>query len=120
MKRRAFLATLFTPFVAAARPLEPDLPTDPYELTRWRNAPRLPRDCAFGHVMALPLMRAINEGGKLRVRYDGGEHPGSHRIITPAGVYQVEGWPHYYVDAWCHETEAHRTFRVDRMRWPVG
>ncbi|KAB8162497.1 WYL domain-containing protein [Streptomyces sp. 3MP-14] len=57
--------------------------------------------------------RAIAERRRLRIRYySPGRDELTDREIDPIRLFAVG---HTYVEAWCHRTEARRTFRLDRV-----
>lgn len=55
------------------------------------------------------LRDAIGTGEIIEVVYLGGSQPGTRRDLSPKSIDP----PH--LRAWCHETEAEKTFRIDRM-----
>ncbi|MFR9722996.1 helix-turn-helix transcriptional regulator [Streptomyces sp. MS19] len=57
--------------------------------------------------------RAITERRRLRIRYySPGRDELTDREIDPIRLFAVG---HTYVEAWCHRSEARRTFRLDRV-----
>ena len=49
------------------------------------------------------------------ILYEGGSQPGGGRTISPLGVFMVTGYEGTYVHAHCHQRDAERTFRVERI-----
>lgn len=92
----------------------PAWPEGPGELVRWREAKR-----SLLATVNTPTLKTLAEaaaaGERLVVRYYGGTQWGAPREITPGALFRVEGfWP-TYLEAFCHDRQAMRTFVVERM-----
>jgi len=80
----------------------------------WRNLKRIPLTASDDQLTAL-FIRAAAARRSLWVVYHGGSRSGESRKVSPLGVFGVEGYEGIYVAAFCHERNAERTFRVDRI-----
>jgi len=122
MNRRSFLSALpalffsggfLRCFAAPKRPIRIRCGDD-CTWAWWRNLPRTlltESDDPF----AAKLIQVAAHRGRVRIRYSGGSDPGATRSISPLGVFSVDGYEGIYVTAICHERNAERTFRSDRI-----
>ena len=65
-------------------------------------------------LLATRLQAASDDGRQVRLSYyvpTRDEH--SDRVVDPRGIVNADG--HAYLDAWCHQAEAPRLFRLDRV-----
>jgi predicted DNA-binding transcriptional regulator YafY len=66
------------------------------------------------HALADRVREAIANGRRLQIRYASGATDSvTARVVDPMSLALVSG--HLYLHAWCHSSEAMRTFRVDRI-----
>ena len=87
----------------------------PDYLDQWMDAPRYPvwdPECPLGRVFVM----AIHNHHPCTFLYHGGSTPGAKRTVYPAQVFTVGSSETLYLAAWCMGKEAHRVFRVDRVR----
>ena len=80
----------------------------------WRNLPRTLLS-ASDDPFAAALIRAAARRSDIRIVYSGGSEGGGSRVISPLGVFTVEGYQGVYVSALCHRRNAERVFRLDRI-----
>lgn len=80
----------------------------------WRNLPRTLLT-ASDEPFAAALIRAAARRSDIRIVYSGGSEAGGSRVISPLGVFTVEGYEGVYVSAVCHRRNAERVFRLDRI-----
>jgi proteasome accessory factor C len=65
-------------------------------------------------LLAGQLQTAADRGRQVRLSYYvPSRDEQSERVVDPRGVVTAEG--HLYLDAWCHNAEAPRLFRLDRI-----
>jgi hypothetical protein len=107
----AKLETQFLDLIST--PLTPDeFPNG--ELFEWLLKPRLP--VLFSeHPIALQLIRASLKGNSVRFIYMGGSTAGRTRKVSPAFLFTFEDDQSIYIYGFCHERQANRIFRVDRI-----
>ncbi len=88
----------------------------PAWIRRWQQQPRYPVP-ESQHPLAARLLEAIHSGRSLEVLYFGGGHPGRSRRFTAGSLFRVgrEDGAVLYVSGWCHERQAHRTLRLDKL-----
>ncbi len=79
----------------------------------WSTLPRIPV-LASTLPEARAILDAIHSNSKVSFTYEGGTSPGLRRKVSPAFLFRLEGYPHLYFTAYCHERHANRTFRLDR------
>ncbi len=86
-------------------------------LDRWEKANRIPVD-EFGSPDPVfkTLWSAYRNGNNIDIIYYGGEFPGVARTISPLQIFKVRGYPHIYVEAYCHTGKVVRNFRIDRLK----
>jgi predicted DNA-binding transcriptional regulator YafY len=80
----------------------------------WRNLDRTPLTSS-DDLFASAMIRAAAARRDLWIVYQDGSHPGETRKISPLGVFTVEGYQGIYVEAFCHNRESRRTFRIGRI-----
>lgn len=80
----------------------------------WKNLPRTPLARSEAP-MADALCHAAAWRRDVTILYEGGSMPGGGRTISPLGVFMVTGYEGTYVHALCHQRDAERTFRVERI-----
>lgn len=80
----------------------------------WRDLDRTPLTIS-DDPFACALIRAAAVRRDLWIVYEGGSSPGESRKISPLGVFTVEGYQGIYVEAFCHNRQDMRTFRVERI-----
>jgi proteasome accessory factor C len=67
-----------------------------------------------GQAFLLPLREAIETGVQVRLGYaSASTETASERVVDPHDLTVSSG--HVYLQAWCHRSEAIRTFRLDRV-----
>jgi len=84
-------------------------------LDHWMNAPRFPvwdPGCPLGRVFVM----AIHNQHPCTFVYHGGSTPGGKRTVMPAQLFTVGSSEALYLAAWCMGKEAHRVFRIDRVK----
>ena len=65
-------------------------------------------------LLAAQLQNAADKGRQVRLSYYvPSRDEQSERVVDPRGVTTAQG--HLYLDAWCHNAEAPRLFRLDRI-----
>lgn len=87
---------------------------DPDWLLAWQSARRIPVVETEDPPLR-QLLTAIRSGHPLVVRYHGGSSPGIRRLISPAALFEVEGFSATYLTAHCHERNQPRHFRCDLL-----
>ncbi|MCX7869158.1 MAG: WYL domain-containing protein [Terrimicrobiaceae bacterium] len=80
----------------------------------WRNLPRTLITSSDDPLIG-SLCRAAAARRRVTILYRGGTEPGSARRVTPLGIFQVDGRPGVYLEAFCWTRRAGRTFRLDRI-----
>ena len=80
----------------------------------WRNLPRTLLS-ASDDPFAAALIQAAARRSDIRIVYSGGSEVGGSRVISPLGVFTVEGYQGIYVSALCHRRNSERVFRLDRI-----
>ena len=61
------------------------------------------------------MTQAVNERKRVRLRYwSASSNAESERVVDPARIFIVDSEP--YLAAWEETKQAHRTFRIDRIR----
>jgi proteasome accessory factor C len=60
------------------------------------------------------VRRAVDESSQLAIDYySASSDETTRRVVDPLVVLSIDG--HWYLDAYCHQAEGHRRFRVDRI-----
>ena len=80
----------------------------------WKNLSRTPL-ARSDDPMTDALCHAAEWRRNVTTLYKGGSQPGGSRAISPLGVFMVTGYEGTYVHALCHQRDAERTFRVERI-----
>lgn len=83
-------------------------------LKEWANEPRIPVRQSEDPMTAHLLAHAI-KGQSLALFYSGGSHPGRMRRFSPDLLFSHEGSIHVYVSGFCHQEQAPRILRLDRI-----
>lgn len=118
-----------------ARAPGPDAGPEAGTLAHWRRAARMPvvdmagadaddrtaflrspEDAAARRADFAMLFAAMESQCRISFCYDGGSTPGRRRVVTPAGMFRVEGYPgSVYLAGYCHVRCETRTFNVSRI-----
>ncbi len=123
INRRSFLSLLPSAwvfsFLRGFLPAVKDIPTlreppDDAAWDWWKNLPRTPL-ARSDDPMTDSLCHSSAYRLDVTILYNGGTTPEYPRVISPLGVFTVEGYKGTYVHAFCHEREAERTFRIERI-----
>lgn len=121
MNRRTFLTALpvlaFSAGIISRLVPEQGVPgafIEDDEWNWWRNLPRTILS-ASDDPFAAALIQAAARRSNIRIVYAGGSEVGGSRVISPLGVFTVEGYEGVYVSALCHRRNAERVFRLDRI-----
>ena len=121
MNRRTFLTALpvlaFSAGIISRLVPERGYPGDFIEDDEWNWWRNLPRTLlsASDDPFAMALIQAAARRSDIRIVYSGGSEAGGSRVISPLGVFTVEGYQGIYVSALCHRRNAERVFRLDRI-----
>ena len=121
MNRRTFLAALpvlaFSAGIISRLVPEQGVPSafiEDDDWNWWRNLPRTLLSVS-DDPFAAALIQAAARRSDIRIVYAGGSEVGGSRVISPLGVFTVEGFQGIYVSALCHRRNAERVFRLDRI-----
>lgn len=117
--RRSFLrflgALVAVPAVGGAVGPNPDLEDDRERwLHEWADLPRIPVCRPEGPVVR-ELLAHARQGRPMALFYQGGSRPGCLRRFSPELVFRHERGRHTYVSGFCHQREAPRILRIDRI-----
>jgi hypothetical protein len=122
MNRRDFFqqltGTSLAPWITRANPpTPPQLDDCPEWLRQWRLLPHHPI-WESAEPLIQRLLHHLQAGSPLTVTYDGGSRPGHSRSFTPVSVFRVteQSDAPVYVSGWCHDRQAFRTLRLDRLK----
>ncbi len=79
----------------------------PHSMSDWMNSTdEIPDEFA-------PILKAIESGNKIRIEYSRGGEPPQSRRVKPLLMHRLG--QNVYLNAYCLEVEAERTFRTDRI-----
>lgn len=121
MNRRTFLAALpvlaFSAGIISRLVPERGVPGNFIEDDEWAWWQNLKRTLlsASDDPFAATLIQAAARRSNIRIVYSGGSEAGGSRVISPLGVFTVDGYEGIYVSALCHRRNAERVFRLDRI-----
>ena len=106
----------FEPHLTVSTSLHVSPSADP--LDRWSTAQRVPVNTDFPLTeKQKAILDAIRNQTELTFRYIGGSRPGDLRTARPKELFQVTGYPGYYLLADDLDLDEERVFRLDRIDW---